>query len=183
MLRKIAPDAFRAAQHVALCRKQRIALAADRAADLRRQVRNVSVRMSRKRRLDRAAAGVSEQHDPFDAEMRRRILDAAELMQVQHIPRDADHKQLADAGVKDPFRNHARIRAADDDRIRMLSVFRRFLADRRVAPGAIDPVPLDQPLQCVHAVFLPCFAAFIIPATGTVGKPQSCRCAFGRDPL
>ena len=64
--------------------------------------------------------------------MFRRVFDAAELMPVEHVARNADDKQIADRGVKDLLRDDARVGAADHNRVRVLTVLGGVLQQRTI---------------------------------------------------
>ena len=91
-------------------------------SDILRDAGNEPLRMVGKRRRDRAAAGVSKDQNERAVKVLRRVFDASELVPVQNVSRHADHEQLADVRGKDALRDHARIRTADHDRVRVLSL-------------------------------------------------------------
>ncbi len=94
------------------------------AVDDRAQVLRLGGRLAGQlleRRDDRAALRVAEHHDEPRAEPRGRELDAADLRRRDDVARDADHEQVAEALIEYELRGHARVRAAQDDRERLLT--------------------------------------------------------------
>ena len=81
---------------------------------------DVAVRVVVYRRIDRSAVVVPEHHDELAAEVFGGVLDAAELVVVDHIARNSDHEQLADTGRKDALGNYTGVRARNNYRIRCL---------------------------------------------------------------
>ena len=97
-----------------------VGLVADGDAYLIGDELDVAVRVVVYRRIDRSAVVVPEHHDELAAEVFGGVLDAAELVVVDHIARNSDHEQLADTGGKDALGNDTGVRARNDYRIRRL---------------------------------------------------------------
>ena len=133
----------------------RVALHADSFLNILRDKGDMPVRFVFERRADRAAAGMPEHEHELAAEMRNGVFHAADLMAVKYVPRNADDEQIADLGVKDLLRDHARIRAADHDRIRVLSVLRGVQTQRFVPVRHIMPVAFGHSLDDIHVPALP----------------------------
>ena len=72
------------------------------------------------RRQDRAALRVAEHHDQPRAEALGGELDAADLRRRDDVAGDADDEQVAEPLVEHDLGRHARVRAAEDDRERLL---------------------------------------------------------------
>ena len=58
-----------------------------------------------------------------------RVLHAAKLVMVHDVACHADGEQLADPRRKDAFRNHAGVRAGDDDGVGALPMLTGLLSD------------------------------------------------------
>lgn len=71
--------------------------------------------------LDRATLGVPHHHDKSSAKLFGCKLDTADLRWRHDISSNTDHKQIAESLVKHNFRWHTRVRAAQDDRERLLA--------------------------------------------------------------
>ena len=74
------------------------------------------------RGLHRAAALMPEHDDEPRAKVLHRVFNAAQRVIIHEVARRAHNKQVADVLVEDDFRRRARIRAANDDGKRMLSL-------------------------------------------------------------
>ena len=114
-------DLFDTVFHIQAAGAVRIRLVSDGKTDLICDVLNEAGRIMVNGSFDSAAAGVAKDNNQIGLQMFRRIFDAAQLMIVDHIAGDADHKQLTDSCGKNALRNHAGIRAGDHDRIGLLS--------------------------------------------------------------
>src|SRR5688572_13439670 len=96
---------------------------------------------------------MAEHHDEPRAEPLRRELDAADLRGRHDVAGDADDEEVTEALVEDDLRGHARVRAPQHDRERLLPVGHGAAA----CPAAEDvhaavvgheaPVALLQPLE------------------------------------
>ncbi len=89
----------------------------------RAQVARLGRRVSQQlleRRRDRAALRVAHDHDQAGAVARGRELDAPHLRGRHHVARDPNHEQVAKALVEHQLGGHARVRAAQHDRERLL---------------------------------------------------------------
>ena len=74
-------------------------------------------------RLHRAAVAVPQDHHQRHLQFGDRILDAAfhhGPRAANHVPRDANHEQVAHALIEQNLRRHARVAAGDDRRLRKL---------------------------------------------------------------
>src|SRR5215469_250070 len=93
---------------------------------------------------------MAEYHDEARAEGRSRELDTADLRGRDDVAGHADDEQVAESLVEDDLRRHARIRAAEHDRERLLCGRSGKLpaADARVAPLepglALEPKLADE---------------------------------------
>ena len=92
-------------------------------------------------------------------QMRRSVLDASELVAIQHVARNADRKQLADARAEDGLRNHTRVGTGNHNGIGVLTVLGGFQPcgggyDPRRFPGEVAPVARQKAVekQMSHAV-------------------------------
>ena len=106
------------------------------------------------RGLHRAALRVPEHDHQPRAEARRRELDAADLRGGDNVAGDADDEQIAEALVEDNLRRHARVRASEDDRERLLRRW-QLVAARPAGQRAIThavteaEIPLSEPFECL----------------------------------
>ncbi len=91
-----------------------------------------------------AAARVPEHDDEPRAEPLGRELDAADLRRRDDVARDADDEQVAEALIEHDLDRHARVRAAEDRRERLLA------GDDGHAPNAAREL-VDRVLACDEA--------------------------------
>ena len=77
---------------------------------------------------NRAATGMTENDDERSAETFDREFDAADLRGRNDVAGDADDEQIAETLIEDKFSRHAGIRAAEDDRERLLPLRQRNTA-------------------------------------------------------
>ena len=101
---------------------------------------------------DRAAAAVTEHHEERSLQVHAGVLQRAHDLRGDHVAGHADDEQLAEAGVEDELRRDARVAAAEDGRVRLLSLRQvgknLFLHGRKARFAAHEPlVPLDEPRQ------------------------------------
>ena len=155
------PDAPDRVEDVFLARAQRVALVADGGGDLVGDIADEAVALAVQRRAHRAAARVPQHDHKRAAEVRRGILDAAELVVVEHVARHADHEQLAQDGVKNLLRDHARVRAGDHDRPGVLAVDGRLLAQGGVGALAVTAVARKEVLDPLVGFHLLCSPLFV----------------------
>ena len=78
-----------------------------------------------KRRVDGAAALMAEHDEQGRAQMHSRVLQRPHHLGRDHIARDPNDEQLAEAGVEDQFRRHPGIAAPEDGRVRALTLGER----------------------------------------------------------
>ena len=102
------------------------------------------------RGMDGAAAGVAQHHDMAAVEVPRRVLDAAQLVMVQHVPRHADDEQVSYARLKDLLRDHPGIGAADHDGIGVLPMLRRVDPSCGVARFDKPSVAFFKTFSAIH---------------------------------
>ena len=74
------------------------------------------------RRLNRAAMIVSHDHNKLRAQVLARVFDASQLMGVNHVSRNADDEQIANARRENGIGHNARIRASHHNGVWRLAV-------------------------------------------------------------
>ena len=91
--------------------------------------------------VDGAAALVAEHDEQRRAQMHSRVLQRPHHLGRDHVARDPNDEQLAEAGVEDQFRRHPGIAAPEDGRVRALALGERgedLLLNGREARFASD---------------------------------------------
>jgi hypothetical protein len=75
-----------------------------------------------KGRIDGAAVLMAEHDEQGRAQMNSRVLQRPHHLGRDHIARDPNDEQLAEAGVEDQFRRHSGIAAPKNGRVRALTL-------------------------------------------------------------
>lgn len=116
-------DTFHAVTDVQLLAANGVGFCADGMADLIGDMHDGIVTGIMYGGVHGAAAAVPHHDNKLYAQMLSGIFDAAKLKIADDVARHTDGKDFPDANHEDFFRDDPGVRAGDDDRVRLLTIF------------------------------------------------------------